>query len=211
MGPLPAAGRTVCLIVDMQEKLVPAVADGDRVIDRCGRLIDGARRLGWPVLATEHAADRIGPTVAPLIARLAPAERVPKRHFYAFAEPGFADRLAAVAAAARGGGGTAAPGPAGPPTLLLAGTEAHVCVALTAASALARGYPVAVVADGVGSRDPANRALALTQLQALGAAVWPLETLLFAGLGQADHPAFRDILGLIRPLGPTPGADRGAI
>lgn len=182
------------LAIDLQERLVPAVADSLRIVDRATRLVQAARHFGWRILATEHVADRIGVTVAPLLSRLEPAERVAKRHFDAFKEAGFADRL-------REGGQRPVP-------LIVVGTETHVCVALTVLSALEAGHPVTVVADGVGSRDPANRTLALDRMKAAGAAVWPLETVLFDGLGSADHPAFRTILELIKPL--APAAETGA-
>lgn len=186
--PETVAGRPTVLAIDLQERLVPAVADGARIVDRAARLVDGARLLGWRVMATEHVADRIGVSVGPLLSRLDAAERVPKRHFDALKEAGFADRL-------RDGGR--------PAPLIVVGTEAHVCVALTVFSALAAGHPVTVVADGVGSRDPANRSVALDAMARAGATVRPLETVLFDGVGSADHPAFRAILELIKPLAPA--------
>lgn len=189
MALLSPTDPVVCLLIDLQDRLVPAIAGADRIVDRAGRLVDAARLLGWPVRATEHAADRIGPSVPPLRQRLAPEERIAKRHFDAFAEADLENSLPATH------------GPSGEPvTLLIAGTEAHVCVALTAVAAQDRGFRPVVVADAVGSRDPANRQAALDALRARGIEVWPLETLLFAGLAHADHAAFREMLDLIRPL-----------
>lgn len=44
------------LIVDMQEKLIPAVAQRERVVANAARLMTGAKRLEVPLLLTEHCA-----------------------------------------------------------------------------------------------------------------------------------------------------------
>ena len=50
---LMSRGDTALLVVDVQEKLVPAIADHARVVWNVRRLIDGAKILGLPVVATD--------------------------------------------------------------------------------------------------------------------------------------------------------------
>ena len=52
------------LIVDVQERLLPAMHDGDRMVDRCGVLLQGAAELGVPVIVSEQYRKGLGPTVA---------------------------------------------------------------------------------------------------------------------------------------------------
>ena len=63
------------LIVDMQEKLLPAVEQPDRVVANAARLMIGAARLEVPILLTEHYPKGIGPVVAEL-RELAPPDGV---------------------------------------------------------------------------------------------------------------------------------------
>ena len=68
-----SAHDTALLVIDVQEKLLPAIRDHARVVWNVRRLIDGATILGLPVAATEQYPQGLGPTVAEL------AERLPVR------------------------------------------------------------------------------------------------------------------------------------
>lgn len=83
-------------------------------------------------------------------------------------------------------------------TLILAGCEAHVCVLQTALALLARGHPVAMVADAVGSRTSANHRAGLDRAARHGAEIVTTEMVLFEWLGTAAHPAFRDLMALVK-------------
>src|SRR6185436_567147 len=133
-------GRSFLLIVDVQERLLPSIAQMRSIIGRILLLMKSARRLGVPILATEHWPENIGP-VAPAVKNLlGPSGEVfVKRHFAATAEPGFTDRL-----------------DRGRQQVVICGTEAHVCVLQTALGLLAAGLAPIVVADAVGSREPAD-------------------------------------------------------
>jgi nicotinamidase-related amidase len=58
--------RCFLLIVDMQERLVPAVLEREKVVGNALRLVAAARRLAVPVLMTEHCPAKIGPLVSEL-------------------------------------------------------------------------------------------------------------------------------------------------
>ena len=51
------------LIVDVQEKLVPMIANAKRMISNCRRLIRGAKILDVPAFATEQYPKGLGATV----------------------------------------------------------------------------------------------------------------------------------------------------
>ncbi|HNW78870.1 MAG TPA: isochorismatase family protein, partial [Candidatus Competibacteraceae bacterium] len=61
------------LVVDIQERLLPAVHDNARVVANSVWLIRVAQRLGVPVLASEQYPQGLGGTVA-AIRELLPAE-----------------------------------------------------------------------------------------------------------------------------------------
>lgn len=81
---------------------------------------------------------------------------------------------------------------------VLAGCEAHICIKQTATGLLAAGKRVVIVVDAVGSRKSIDRETALRQPQQAAAELSTVESILFAWLGGADHPAFRQISKLIK-------------
>ncbi|MCC7492714.1 MAG: isochorismatase family protein [Fimbriimonadaceae bacterium] len=167
------------VIIDVQQRLVPAMAAFGPVWRNLTRLIDGWTALGLPVLLTEQYPAGLGPTIRSLAARL-PGTALPKVAFSCFGCESF---------------GAALP-PHG--ALVLAGLEAHVCVTQTALEGLAAGHPVTVVADAVTSRQTAQRDLALARLRHAGASVAATEAVLFEQLQVAGSPAFRQISRLVR-------------
>jgi nicotinamidase-related amidase len=172
---LTTAGA-VLLLVDFQQRLVPVIHDGAAVVARAGRLAEAARLLEVPVCASEQYPDGLGHTVAPLAGYA--QNLVAKTAFSAAADPMLL-----------------------PPTareVVVAGVEAHVCVLQTVADLLADDHRVAVVADAVGSRDPADRAAALDRMRAHGAEIVTSEMVLFEWLRDSAHPRFREVQKLLR-------------
>ncbi|HWN28953.1 MAG TPA: isochorismatase family protein [Actinomycetospora sp.] len=170
--PLLSADASVLLVVDLQERLMPAIADGPAVLENAGRLVRAATRLGVDVCATEQNPDGLGRTVG-AVADLLPEPAVAKTTFAADVDPG-------------------------PGTVVVAGCEAHVCVLQTVLGLRARGRDVAVVADAVGSRSTTNRERALDRLRAHGAEVVTTEMVLFEWLHDSDNAAFREVQRLIK-------------
>jgi len=173
-----SAATSALLLVDLQARLMPAIDGGEAVIARAGVLLDAARLLEVPVLATEHNAKGLGPTVQPL------AERRPaifaKMAFDSCRGEGFLAQLAER------------------PQIVLAGCEAHVCLLQTGLGLIEAGRRLYVVEDAVGSRRAADRAAALRRLASHGAEIVTAEMVLFEWLERADHPRFREIMALVK-------------
>lgn len=170
--PLLRADDSVLLVVDLQERLMPAIASADAVLDNTTRLIRAAARLGVDVRATEQNPAGLGATVAD-VAALLPRPAELKTSFGAGIDPGTG-------------------------TVIITGCEAHVCVLQTALALRARGRDVAVVADAVGSRAESDRERALDRARAHGVDVVTAEMVMFEWLHDSDNPAFRDVLRIIK-------------
>jgi nicotinamidase-related amidase len=82
--------------------------------------------------------------------------------------------------------------------VVLAGIETHVCVYQTARDLVEKGYEVDVVADAVSSRTRQNRAIGLERCKLEGANITSLEMILFELMETAEHPAFKDILRIVK-------------
>jgi nicotinamidase-related amidase len=82
--------------------------------------------------------------------------------------------------------------------VILVGIETHVCVYQTAADLVDMHYEVEVVTDAVSSRTLANKNIGLEKIRECGAALTGTETVLFELTRTATHPAFREILTLVK-------------
>ncbi|NBY02379.1 MAG: isochorismatase family protein, partial [Planctomycetes bacterium] len=82
---------TALLVVDMQEKLLPKIIQAEELVRNALFLVNAAKVLGVPVLATEQYPRGLGPTVEPIRALL---EKVwEKQTFSAVGEGGALDYL----------------------------------------------------------------------------------------------------------------------
>lgn len=166
------------LIIDVQEKLLPLIPGVPRLLLNLSFLLDAARILGVPTMATEQYPKGLGPTHKSLLDRL-PAE-LPDKVVFSCAIPEIIDSFATRS------------------SLVLAGIEAHVCVMQSALDMIARDKKVFVVADAVASRDTFDRDIALRRLEANGATLVTVETVAFEWLGTSASPAFKSISALVQ-------------
>jgi nicotinamidase-related amidase len=171
------------LVIDEQERLIPAMHEGERVVERTAVLMQAARTLKLPLTITEQYPQGLGPTVPRLLELMPGRDHIfAKNEFSAAARPEIADRLAA----------------AGRPQIIMAGVEAHVCVAQSASMLRAMGYDVFVVADAASSRRGDSVSLAFDRLRSQGVWMVNVEQVLFECLGAAGSPEFRELSKLIR-------------
>ena len=178
--------RAHLMIIDVQERLAPHIADGEAATANCERLVRYARRLGVPVTITEHYPQGLGPTMASV--RDAAGNETPRLEKIAFScwrDAAIRGRIEDLARQ-------------GHDQIVVAGMETHVCVGQTVLDLLANQKQVLVVADAVGSRDARVRDLALERFRDAGAAIVAQEMIAFEWLERGDDPAFKDLIKLIK-------------
>ena len=171
---------TGLLVVDVQEKLIPAITDHGRVVWNCRRLVDGADLLGLPVAATEQYPKGIGPTIDALAQKLA---EIPEKMAFSCGEcaqvfQAFRDRNVHK--------------------ILVCGIEAHVCVQQTVIDLLADGWQVYLAVDALGSRFKIDYRTALGRMESAGATLTSTEAALFEWCQTADRPEFKQLSRLVR-------------
>ncbi len=170
--------RSVVLVVDLQERLSQEVAHRDRTVSAAGKLVEGARILGVPVLVTEHNPRLKGPSVN----QIRDFSPINKQIFSCFQVEAFREAIAAF------------PGK----QLVLAGLESHICVCQTALDAMAHGWQVHVVEDACSSRTTENHQVGLRKMEGAGVLPATVETVLFEWMERAGTDEFRKILPLIK-------------
>jgi nicotinamidase-related amidase len=170
------------VVVDVQERLLPAIFEQQRVVQNTMRLIQGAAVLRVPVFATEQYRKGLGPTVpevAAVIPGFAPLEKLA---FSACGATGFIPTLRNKQVS----------------EVILCGIEAHVCVSQTCLDLLDEGFRVFVVADAVSSRTPENYRYGLDRMRAAGAVIVSTEMVLFELVEQAGTAEFKQVLTLVK-------------
>jgi len=170
------ARNSTLLVVDVQGRLVPAIAGWQSLLDHVVWLIRVARRMEIPVLACEQYPQGLGPTHPDVAAELPAGSIAGKLHF------------SAVAGACHG-----LDQPGGPSQLVVCGMETHVCVMQTVMELLAGGRQVFVVEEAVGSRRDSDKMLALARMREAGASIVSREMVAFEWLRKADSDLFREI------------------
>lgn len=174
--------RSLLLVVDIQQKLAPAISEGDAAIANNVRLLAGARQLGVPRFVSEQYVRGLGASVAAIHDAAGDARFFEKMHFSCTGEPGVIDMLRAT----------------GRRQVILTGMETHVCVLQSAFGLIEAGFAVFLVADAASSRSPENRSAAIERMRAGGVHIVTTEMVLFEWLEQAGTDEFRALLPLIR-------------
>ena len=197
------AEESQLVLVDYQQRLMPAIHEGDAVLANAVRLARIAKLLQVPLWATEENPDGLGDTVEAL------QPFVGGRVIAKMAFDGTEDLLPRLKPAPKPQGGNArsmpkhlqkaAPQQApGRESMVLAGCEAHVCLLQTALGLLEEELEVWVVTDACGSRSERNRDAAFDRLAGAGAELVTTEMVAFEWLRDAEHPRFKDVLALLK-------------
>jgi nicotinamidase-related amidase len=175
--------QSLLVVVDMQEPLLRALHDSERVVDNVRRLIQGASVVRVPVITTTQNADKLG-AVAPQIKALLPPTLLPldKMTFSCYASPSFASEVKR----------------SDRKQIVLCGVEAHICVCQTALELAAAGFQVHVAGDATSSRTEANWRLGLDKMRQSGVLLTSVEMALYEWLREAGTPEFREILKLVK-------------
>lgn len=174
--------RTAVLVVDVQERLVPAMFDAEAMVAAVGRLLDGANALGVPVLVTEQYRKGLGETVPELNAKLSDAVcREEKLKFSACIEP-VRECLTRL----------------GVQAVVVAGIEAHVCVMQTCLELADVGFITAVATDAISSRRPADRDAAVSRMTQAGVLPVTVESALLELVHEAGTERFKAVLPIIK-------------
>lgn len=172
------ADQSCLVIVDVQERLAPVMADPRKVIDGAARLAAAAARLGVPALVSEQYPKGLGPTMID-VREILPDEDayVQKTAFSCVGEPAFMAKFDGI----------------GRRQAVIAGIEMHVCVMQTALDLKEKGYDVFVVVDACGSRFSTDEETAKLRFASAGIHLVTIEMVIFEWLQCSGTPEFKDI------------------
>ncbi|HEY0250418.1 MAG TPA: isochorismatase family protein [Kofleriaceae bacterium] len=178
-------GRAALLVVDIQDRLAPAMGDLEPVVKNTRILIQAARTLKLPIVVSQQYPKGLGGTLPAIEESLAGAEnlhRFDKLEFSAEATPEFSALAPKL----------------GRDQWIVCGMETHVCVYQTLRGLVARGYQAHVVSDAVASRTDANFNIGLALAERAGAIVTSTEVCVFDLLERAGSDEFKQLSKAIK-------------
>ena len=173
--------ESLLLIIDIQERLVPAMKYGKQVIKNTNILISATEEMNIPIIVTEQYPKGLGQTVPEINNHLGDSLKFEKTLFTACTD----EVIEALENA-------------GKKKIIITGMETHVCVFQTTRDLISRGYEVFVVSDGVASRYKENYKNGLDLIKDMGAVITNTETILFDLLKKAGTPEFKVLSKLIK-------------
>jgi nicotinamidase-related amidase len=183
--------RTVCVLVDVQEKLTSVMYERESLVAGLCSLVRCMQALDVPIIQVEQLPDKMGSTIPELEVLLdeGPAPVI-KGCFGCYDSDAFCARLDQLDRR----------------QVLLAGIETHICVYQSAVGMMRDGYAVEVVGDATSSRTQANKLVGLDKIRAAGTGsngtgeghLTSVETAVFELMRTSEHPAFRDILRIVK-------------
>ncbi|MDO5711060.1 MAG: isochorismatase family protein [Micrococcales bacterium] len=178
-----SAEHSVLLLIDFQERLMPAIDRGDDVLATASFLGQVARNLEVTTVGTAQNPGRLGPNLPPVAEYL---DLVVDKMAFGACEDGLIDALA----------------PLDPSheqrDVVIAGCEAHVCLLSTALGLLETGRRVWVAADACGSRHETDRDVAMDRLRQAGATIVTAEMVAFEWLNTAGNDHFKTVSKLVK-------------
>jgi isochorismate hydrolase len=169
----------VLVIIDLQERLLPVIAEKEIIIQNILRILKFGQLLDIPVVITEQ--EKLGPTLAEIASEAVGVHPLGKVHFNCFMSAEFDHRIKQLEKK----------------TLILAGVEAHICVTQTALYALPL-FKVHIVSDAVGSRSLENRNIAIERMRQSGATITTTEMFIYEILQRAGTDKFKAALQLVK-------------
>ena len=165
------------LLIDMQEKLVPLVAEHRDCIAHCQWMLGIAQTLNIPIFTTQQYPQRLGATVKPLQTLIDTQRIINKIAFSVMQEP----EGAAVIKAS------------GKTQWVLIGIETHVCLLQSALGLKEAGHDVFVVHEATQARSPHDKTIAIERLRHAGVQIITREMAVFEWLRVAGTAEFKRI------------------
>lgn len=174
---------TVLLVIDIQEKLAPAMKNKDLTINNTKVLLKMAEVMGMEVIVTEQYPRGLGSSLEVISENFTDKTKVfDKLTFSAIKTDEIREYIEKL----------------NKPNFIVLGMESHICVYQTAKDLLIKGYNVFIPKDAVDSRTDENLENGLELMRDYGAKISNTETILFELLGRAGTEEFKVLSPLIK-------------
>jgi len=168
--------NSLLAIVDVQERLLPAVLQQQQIVFNVRRLLEAAQAIDVPVVVTEQYPQGLGSTVQELVPYIPTGTAVLSKKSFSIYDD---ERIRTEIDSHRRS------------QIILCGVEAHVCVQQSAFDLLRAGHEVNIIVDAISSRFAEAKETALRRFESSGMVLTTTESLLFEWCRSAEHPQFK--------------------
>lgn len=173
---------SIGLVIDIQERLVPAMNNEKKLVSNISKFILGLKELSLPLIFTQQYSKGLGSTISQISDLVDNFSFIEKTSFSCCDEPSFIEQLNVF----------------NPKNVIICGIESHVCVLQTAVDLKMKGLNPIVVFDCVSSRKRESIKLAKTRLIQEGILVTSIESILFEITRDAKDQAFKKISAIVK-------------
>lgn len=175
--------QSFLIVIDVQESYRGKTVDETHWLRGVQRLIEAAKVMEVPILATEQYPKGLGHFLPEVSSLFPPGQQViEKRSMSCLGAASFSERLAALQRK----------------QAVVCGIEAHACVNQTVHDLLERGYSVHLPYDAISARFEQDRRLAWEKMIGSGAVPTTLEMICLEWVRTADAPEFKAIQKIIK-------------
>lgn len=175
--------ETIGLIVDYQDKILPAMNEKERILNNAGKLVKGMKLLGVPVILSQQYTKGLGNTAQEIVDAAQTKEYFDKTTFSCYGDQEIKKWINNHKQCKN---------------VILCGIESHICVLLSALELKEAGYRPLLVTDCMSSRRAYDHEAAIQRAIQNGIEVTTYESILFELLEDAKHPKFKEISALIK-------------
>lgn len=173
----------VFVVVDIQGTLAKVMERSESLHQTVLKLIHGLQLFDIPTLWLEQLPHKLGKTSPILYEQLIKTSSpISKQNFSGWGSQEFTEQLMTLDRK----------------QIILVGIEAHVCVYQTCRDLLDNDFDVHLVIDAVSSRTIENKRIGVEMMQARGAHITNMESLLFELQHEAVGERFKQLLRLIK-------------
>ena len=173
---------TICMIVDIQEKLFPHMFEKDLFLKNTIKLIKGLKLLKIRFILNEQYPKGLGHTL-PQIKELLAKEQANEKFTFSCCQN--ESVLSSLKKADKR-------------FVILFGIETHVCVLQTALDLIENSFIPVIIADCVSSRKKEDNDIALQRLAQNGAIITTYESLLFELCQSSKNEVFKEISKIVK-------------
>ncbi|MDU6547126.1 isochorismatase family protein [Anaerococcus vaginalis] len=175
--------NTLLLVIDLQEKLMTAIYESEKIIKNSKTLIKVFEMYGIKKIATEQYPKGLGQSVDEIKENLDDE--------YIFSKTSFDAITDEVSSYLKENKIT---------NVIITGAETHICVYQTVRRLLFEGYKVFVVEDAVSSFNKEQKDLGLKAMSDMGASLVNTEMLMFDLASDAKDENFKEISKMVKNL-----------
>jgi nicotinamidase-related amidase len=174
--------NTIGLVIDMQEKLMPAIAEKNAVLNNTLKLLHGLKIFKIPIVVTQQNTTALGATVAQINDTIGNFSYIEKNTFSCYREPAFIRVLNRI----------------GKRNVVIMGVEAHICILQTTLDLIYNNFNPVIVEDCIGSCNENDKKVAIWRMRDVGSVITTSESMLYELCRESGTDEFKKLLKLLK-------------